>query len=356
MFESQITSAQIFYFTGTNNALKTATWIQNTFQHHNIQTQLVNIAAVNKIENTAENPNLIGICSPTHGFNFPPIVLHFLFKLQKANKNQSAFIVNTRAGMKMGKIFLPGLSGITQLLSALILLIKGYRIVGMRPIDMPSNWISIHPGIKEKVSLSILNRCKKITIQFAEKLAHGKKDYYALRNIIQDVAIAPISLGYYFVGRYVFAKSFYANRYCTICFKCMRDCPVKAIKKIDNRPYWTHQCESCMRCMNTCPVNAIQTAHGFVVGIFYLSVSLLLGFVWNIIRIKLDSSILDFIYMNGILKFTLDSVLTIFVLLLAYRIMHYLLKFSTFERIISATSFTTYRFWRRFKIISSKII
>ena len=343
-------STRIFYFTGTGNALKSASWIQASMQQNGIQTDLTNIATIRGKKPDLENNHLIGICSPTHGFNFPPVVLNFLFKLPRAKK-QSAFIVNTRAGMKLGKFFLPGLSGVAQLFTALILLLKGYKIVGMRPIDMPSNWISLHPGIKEQVSVSIMKRCKTISTKFGEKIASGKKDFKALQDIIQDLLIAPVSLGYYFIGRFVFAKSFYADHYCTLCYKCVRECPVKAIRKIDNRPYWTHNCESCMHCMNTCPVNSIQTAHGFIVGVFIISISVILKIGWNILLDNTDSSIINSIYEIGILKFTIESIIAIFILIVAYRIMHYLLKFKFFERFIAYTSFTSYRFWRRFKNI-----
>lgn len=343
-------SAKIFYFTGTGNALKSAAWIQTGLQQKGVSAELINIAGIRGKKADSGNTRLIGICSPTHGFNFPPIVLNFLFKLPRAKK-QSAFIVNTRAGMKMGKLFLPGLSGIAQLFAALVLVLKGYRIVGMRPVDMPSNWISLHPGIKEQVSVSIMKRCKTISQHFGEKMASGKKDFTALKDLIQDILIAPVSLGYYLIGRYVFAKSFYADRYCTLCYKCIRECPVKAIKKIDKRPYWTHRCESCMHCMNTCPVNAIQTAHAFVIGTFILTTSVLLKIGWKLILDRTASPLINSIYELELLKFTIESVLTIFFLLVAYRMMHYLLKFKFFERFISSTSLTSYRFWRRFKNI-----
>jgi len=41
---------------------------------------------------------MIGFISPTHGFNFPPIMLHFLLRFPRSNQN-SAFIVNTRGGL-----------------------------------------------------------------------------------------------------------------------------------------------------------------------------------------------------------------------------------------------------------------
>lgn len=46
----------------------------------------------------------------------------------------------------------PGLSGLALILPALMLRLKGYRIKGLRPLDLPSNWISLHPGLRGKSS------------------------------------------------------------------------------------------------------------------------------------------------------------------------------------------------------------
>lgn len=348
MKNDPIKSAAIYYFSGTGNAQKTTSWMANSFREKGIQAEIINIDSHRTKEHVNNNFDLIGFCSPTHGFNFPPVVLNFITRFPKG-KGQKVFLVNTRAGMKMGKLFLPGLSGIAQLFSALILFLKGYRIVGMQPIDMPSNWISIHPGIKLQVATSIMHRCKIIVEKFALRIANGEKDFRALFDIVQDLMIAPISLGYYLVGRFIFAKSFYADRNCTLCYKCIKECPVSAIKKIDSRPFWTHHCESCMHCMNNCPVNAIQTAHGMVAGTLYVSISVILKLVWEILLKQTNSPFIDKIYEVGMLKFTIESIVAIFFLILAYRIMHFLLKIPFFERFISYTSLTSYRFWRRFK-------
>lgn len=340
-------TAKIFFFSGTGNAEKSSYWISETFNEHGISTEVLNIAQLrgkNEINTDAE---LIGICSPTHGFNMPPVVLKFLFRMPRG-KHQKAFIVNTRAGMKMGKLFLPGLSGLAQLWTALILSFKGYKIIGMRPIDMPSNWMSLHPGIKHKVVLSIMHHCKTISQKFASKLASGKKDFRALFDLIQDLLIAPISLAYYFIGRFILAKTFYADKNCTHCYKCVKDCPIKAINVVDSRPYWTHKCESCMHCMNNCPTNSIQTAHGLIIGLFYIISVVSMKFGWNYFLSLANSSIVKFIYDIWILKFTVESAICLVLLLIVYRLTHYLLKFSFFERIIYFTSLTSYKFWRRF--------
>ena len=86
---------------------------------------------------------------PTHGFNAAPIMIRFIAGFPRG-LGREVFLLNTRAGMKLSKIFLPGISGVALLLPAFILWIKGYRCIGFRPVDLPSNWIPLHPGIEEK--------------------------------------------------------------------------------------------------------------------------------------------------------------------------------------------------------------
>ncbi len=289
-----------------------------------------------------EEGAIVGICSPTHGFNLPPITLSFLTHLP-ASKRNAAFIVNTRAGMKISRMFTPGLSGVAQILGALILRIKGYRIIGMKPIDLPSNWISLHPGIRGKVVASIYGRCKEKTVTFARKILSGKRDFSALYDLVQDILIAPVALGYYLFGRFFLAKSFIATRECDQCGLCIKSCPVKAIRETSSRPFWTYNCESCMKCMNHCPKRAIQTAHGFIILLSF-------GFakLFSIFYIFLTESGFHFIDVKIIRQFSSLIIFLIF-LFLGYRVLHLLMRFSMFERLIAYTSFTKYNFWRRYK-------
>jgi hypothetical protein len=82
--------------------------------------------------------------------------------------------MNTRAGVKLGRLFLPGLSGIALLLAAVVLMAKGYRIAGMRPIDMPSNWLSIHPSLRPNAVVAIADRCPSMPAQRATAAAPAR--------------------------------------------------------------------------------------------------------------------------------------------------------------------------------------
>ncbi len=342
----------IYHFSGTGNARNVAKWIGQKAQSENIRSELIDISKLkSRKEINVPEGALVGFCSPTHGFNFPPIMFHFLLQFPKSKRNK-CFIINTRAGMKMGKLFLPGLSGMAQYFSALILKLKGYKIIGMHPVDLPSNWISFHPGIKEKVVESIYDRRKKETEKLALNLFNNKKDLRAFRHLIQDLAITPVAFLYYIIGRFILAKSFYASHDCTKCDLCIKQCPIHAITTIDKRPFWTYKCESCMHCMNVCPERAIETSHGYTIGIYYVISSFI---VVNFYRLLEINNFLNNIFPEWLVKafgFFIDSAIIVLFIIGFYRIFHFLLRFKIFERLIVYTSFTKWKFWRRYKIVN----
>ncbi len=341
----------IYYFSGTGNARNVSHWISDIAKNHNIPTEITDISKLkSRNEIKIEANSLIGFCCPTHGFNFPPIMFHFLLRFPMSKKND-VFIINTRAGMKAGKFFLPGLSGLAQILSAFVLILKGYGIKGMFPVDLPSNWSSFHPGIKSKIVDSIYKRRKKQTEAFAHKIINNGKNYKGLKTIIIDLLLTPIAFLYYIVGRFILAKSFYASKDCTNCNICVQKCPVQAIKLVDNRPFWTHKCESCMQCMNICSERAIETAHGYVFAIYFFISSYLVVEIYNLLNINPFLDSIFPIWLSDIFEFFIDAGLILSLYFVFYRIFHFLLRFRFFERLIVFTSLTKWKFWRRHKIV-----
>ena len=336
----------IYYFSGTGNAYNVSKWIKDVALKLSFDTRLLDISKEGvDSESLKEKHTIIGFASPTHGFNFPPITFHFLLRFPKG-QGQHVFIVNTRAGMKMGKFFLPGLSGMAQYLSALIMMLKGYKVIGMHPIDLPSNWISFHPGLKAKVVHSIYERRKRETIKFAEKVLGGKKDLRAVRDLLQDLLITPIGILYYFFGRFMLAKSFIASADCNDCGLCIKSCPLQAIKKVNDRPYWTYKCESCMKCMNNCPERAIETAHGFLVLIGWLVNAFVLFYSYKYLNLGI------WFHKSGFLPYitevVFDSTVFLICLILSYKVIHYLKRLRIVEKLVTFTSLTKYPFWRRY--------
>jgi Pyruvate/2-oxoacid:ferredoxin oxidoreductase delta subunit len=291
----------VYYFSGTGNSQKVTYWLSLVAKEMNIETENFNIADINRfsIHAPAQDALLVFI-SPVHGFNYPPIMLHFIFHFPKGNNN--VLLMDTRAGMLIGKWITPGMSGVTFYLSSLILKSKGYRIKSMYPVDLPSNWISVHPGLKENAVNYILKRNKERVTIFAHKMLNGGSDFKSVSFIILDILVFPISVCYYFIGRFLFAKTYYASRDCNHCYICIKDCPTKAIIKVDDRPFWTFRCESCMHCMSNCPKKAIETSHGSTIGfsIFFYSV------IWILLNHFL-SNYFYFVF-SGIIGSVLQSI------------------------------------------------
>lgn len=110
----------IFYFSGTGNARMIASWFSKCALENNTYCRIFDIASKNDLYlKEIDSESLIIIISPIHGFNYPKITLDFIRSFQKGN-NQ-VVLMNTRAGMKIGNMITPGLTGIAFFLSSFIL-------------------------------------------------------------------------------------------------------------------------------------------------------------------------------------------------------------------------------------------
>lgn len=334
----------IYYFTGTGNSKNVATWISQVANENGIECQINNIAQIDRRSVEQPEPGaLVVFISPIHGFNYPAIMLNFILHFPRG-KNK-VVLMNTRAGMLIGKFITPGLTGIAFYLSALILFIKGFPIKAILPVDLPSNWISLHPGLNSRTVKYLHKRNKERVEVFARKIIQGKSHFKALIEVY-DLLLIPVAFGYFIAGRFILAKTFYASGDCNNCDLCIKSCPVKAIIKVDNRPFWTFNCESCMQCMSNCPKKAIETGHGYIAVFVYLFSTIILVFFYK------NFNSWFFPYENGFINFLAESVLSIFFIGIWYRFVHLMLRIKIVERIIVYTSLTKYKWWgKRYKAL-----
>ncbi len=342
MFSLMYDDVTIYYFSGTGNALTASRWITESAKKKGRQTNLISIDRIKKIAvPAAAGKRLLGFCYPTHGFGIPWIMLKFIFKFP-GRERCDVFLMNTRAGSKIGKLFLPGVSGIAQLLPALILLGKGFRIRGLLPLDMPSNWISIHPGYNPAAVAALLARCCVRVDGFSERILSGRA-YFRPNVLVMlpvDMALAPVAFMYFLYGRFFLAKVFIAATDCDTCRLCEQKCPTASIRIVDNRPFWKFTCESCMRCINVCPRRAIQVSHLLAVIIPVVSSFLPIALLLAIFNSYIPSSLMkpaDFIIDWGI-SLTLFFVIS--------GLVFWLIRIKWINQLFSATSLTKY--WRRY--------
>ena len=333
----------IYYLSGTGNALAGARWMAENAEKKGVAAQLIPIdRQTDPFIPEIKGRSLIGFSFPTHGFGIPWAMLKFVWRFPRL-KNSKVFICNTRAGSNMGKVFLPGISGMAQWIPFLILLLKGYGIKGLLPLDMPSNWISVHPGYSKKSVEAIFAHCHGVVNRFTERLLAGKRSYhpYVFIFIPLDLALAPIMIGYQMYGRFLFAKLFVATDKCDGCGICVDKCPVRAIRMYGAKPYWTLNCESCMRCINICPKKAIQVSH-LMAALIIIAMS---AIPFYLLIIELFSrlpgqafSTIDFFAEWG-LKVLMFSAI--------YGFVYLLMRFRVFSLLVEYTSLT--RYWRGYR-------
>jgi len=343
-------SLYIYYISGTGNARASSEWIADEAGKRGLKTV---VQQIDRLENVimpmADEKPLIGFAFPTHGFNAAPIMLKFMAGFPKGLCKE-VFLLNTRAGMKLYKLFMPGLSGVALLFPAFILRLKGYKCIGFRPVDLPSNWIPLHPGIRKKVIESIFIRCEKIVRDFAEKIINGKKVYRGLFSLPIDLLVSPIALGYYIAGRFFLSKTYIANYNCNNCGLCIKECPTNSIILVGNRPYWKLTCESCMRCLNHCPEKAIEAAHGMAVFlwiIFSTANTMFIAFIIKSLNIRPEvlwwRITADIISIGGMILITT----------LLYRLVHYAMRLQPVKYLVRFTSLTSFPFWRRYRYLQN---
>lgn len=341
----------VIYYSGTGNAKRISEWIVRRAQDKGMNTFFMPFYKFLKEPPVVpEGPTLVGFCSATHGFNLPHHFLKLIFGFRQFPASD-VFIVNTRAGMKLSKIFLPGLSGVAQFLPAAVLLLKGYHVVAMQPVDLPSNWISLHPGLKPKVVSSMVEHWKTKIDRFSTKLLSGKRVYLpALISLPFDILVAPVAFGYYFVGRFIIAKTFFATDKCNDCMLCIKACPTNSLILKDNRPYWKMTCESCMHCMNFCPQRAIETSHNWVIPMIWLLVAVINPWVSErVIKLAMDFNP-SLILLGKIFGMFLQWAVMVAFFCTAYFLVHYLMHFTFFRKLMRYTSITRFDFWRRYRI------
>jgi hypothetical protein len=115
----------MFYFSGTGNARNVAHWVAQAFLARGREVEVVDLSRLTKGKVRIGSGDELGLASPTHGFDFPPITLSFLLALPRAPARNRAHVFNTRAGVRLLGLHLPGASGVAQLFAALVLLLKG---------------------------------------------------------------------------------------------------------------------------------------------------------------------------------------------------------------------------------------
>ena len=273
----------LYYMSGTGNTYRASQWIADEARAQGAEVVLEPIERAEPAEQITPGPDqLIGLLMPTHGFTAPWYMIKFAARLPRG-EGTHAFCLATRAGMKLGPLVTPGISGSATLLIALLLLIRGYAVRGATALEMPSNWLQVHPGFSEKSARFILGKMKPRALRFARRVFDGRRCWPPVNttyDVVQSIIWFPVVLGYLAYGRMFFAKMFHANNRCNGCGLCVSYCPCQGVELRGGPerplPFWTFHCESCNRCVAFCAQRAIETSYSWTVAATVLAVPFVL--------------------------------------------------------------------------------
>lgn len=351
----------LYITTGTGNTFRMGCWIKEAFEAQGGSVDLQMSDDANPHEELKQAKNqLIGFLFPAHGFMPPWSMIKFLFKFPRG-KGSSVFCAATRGSVFFGPLKIPGAIGFGIFLSALILLLKGYRVKGLFSIDMPSNFINFHWGLHPKNSQKILKKARPKSVGFVDRLWSGKRVLFTLNNLWESIwavfilwLIPVFPIIYLIFGRMFMAKMLFSDNRCVGCGLCAKSCGNEGIKMVKvgekKYPYWTYHCETCLRCMGYCNKKAIQAGHSWAVAIYYITAVPVV--FW--ISVWLHE---QFPQVPRISNYWLNELLTVFyffpALMIAYRIFWYLIRIPIINTLFTYTTLT--RVFRRYREPETKL-
>jgi len=271
-----ITTALLYFLSGTGNTYRVACWIKDFFNAKEIETSLKSIEhAEFQYDFRDASQQLTMVLFPTHGFMPPWSMIKFLFRMPR-QKRAPVLIVATRGAYRIGPITIPGAAGFANYFAALVLLLKGYDIRGFFSIDMAANLNNLHPSLSHGSLRKISEKSKNRAHRFIVPIMMGKRILFTLNNLYDAIwagllfwLIPIFPILYLVYGKTSMAKMMFSNNRCVSCGMCSKICPNKAIEMKrflgKKRPFWTYHCENCMRCMGYCKKKAVEAGHSLAI-------------------------------------------------------------------------------------------
>lgn len=243
----------IFYFSGTGNTR----WVARQLAEATGE-QLLDIAAeIKKAPQTyvLKDDERLGFCFPTHGWQPPHIVRHFIRRSTIIHSPSSIIhcfcYAVTTCGDNMGE----AMTILNRELAA-----KGLQAETQFSVIMPESYVCLpfmHTDTDQRVAEKIDNARRQL--QHIIPIIKDRK-----RGIIELEKGATPRLYSYVIGGYfnrhmiTDRKFFVDTDLCTRCGLCAKVCPVQNIQ--GTPPSWQHDgsCTMCLSCYHHCPAHAIH--------------------------------------------------------------------------------------------------
>ncbi|MCL6605472.1 MAG: EFR1 family ferrodoxin [Paenibacillus sp.] len=244
----QVRKTAIFYFSGTGNTEIIAKRFAEALERKDQRPDLFRIEDILKGKQSIdyEAYGLIGIGHPVLGFGASGIVERFADQFP-AGFGTPVFVFKTASSPH----YVNNGASNTVLRS---LCDKGYDTFHNSILAMPCNFFMKYD---DRLNKQLYEAALKKVEVFVEEILNRTPRTLRIHPVLQGM----LRMVYYFEdthGGKTFAKGLKSTSSCTLCLKCVRDCPTSNISKSQEGVSFGKNCIWCMRCIYTCPNKAIQ--------------------------------------------------------------------------------------------------
>ncbi|MNM12123.1 hypothetical protein D3C81_222950 [compost metagenome] len=240
----------IFYFSGTGNTEVVARLLSEALTREGGGADLFRIEDIIKGHRTPDYAGygLIGIGHPVMGFGASSLVERFVRQLPSSS-GTPVFVFKTASSPHYINY---GASHV--LLRSLRQ--KGYSPFHNSLLAMPCN---LFMKYDDRLNKQLYEAARRKTEDIGNEI-RGRMPRKLKMNLLLRVVLRSVYWGEGIAARF-FAKGLSASSSCTLCMKCVRECPVSNIKKTEQGLSFGSDCMWCMRCIYNCPREAIQAKY-----------------------------------------------------------------------------------------------
>jgi ferredoxin len=241
------TKAFIHYFSGTGNSAQVATVVADELLKSGIEPHLRPITDGKLPYQSAYNLHVLVF--PTYSFTLPEIMHKYMTSLPPGRGSNTMIL--TVHGT-------PGYEGRSLFDATKILTRRGYQVHLTDTISCPDSFTQcINPPPTEE-QLRINTEATAKVFLLVKRFINGEHSLKSC-NLFSRCWTGAVGFLFAFLGRRFLGKMYVTNESCTNCGKCVKACPVGALRLV-NKPRWNYKCQACQRCINLCPQAAIQTS------------------------------------------------------------------------------------------------
>lgn len=234
----------IKYSSGTGNTAYIADILASTLKESG---DAVECSAI-EVASDFRSFDLLVVGGPIYAGNCPEKLIRYVIRNVPAAQHKKAVVFSTSTGLLNAH----GVSSLSSKLHK-----KGYDVLVNERFVMPRNYYFGHyqpmeSGYCRELFVAAASQARTL----AGKIHAGvdEKPEIAQKGIVSKDLLAELfSVMAKFMGR-----SFKANQNCTLCMKCVRNCPQNNIKKSKDGIVFGFDCMMCTRCIHGCPAHAIE--------------------------------------------------------------------------------------------------